>query len=116
MEPNNEANSDEHEQLTPSSTTKTELVSKWLTMEEVGVRFNMEGPRLENACKYLEKRTATLKNNNDGSTITTTLYKVSWVIETTTLVTPALGALIADMPIWPMPKALFGHRDTDDEL
>ena len=95
MEPHNANNAHElayEQQLRPEITTKTEHITRWWTIERVGEHFKMAGPFLENACKYMEKKTEMV----DGEP--TTFYKVSWTIETTTLVTPALANLIADMP------------------
>ena len=57
---------------------------EWLTMDQIRDKYKMDGPFLENALKYMKKKTLT----TDDYVTTITMYQVPWREKITVVSTP----------------------------
>ena len=65
---------------------------EWLTRDEIRVKYEMDGPFLENALKYMKKKTVTKYGDDDTIITQQTFYQPTRREKITVVSTPVTDA------------------------
>ena len=65
---------------------------EWLTRDEIRVKYEMDGPFLENALKYMKKKTVTKYGDDDTIITQQTFYQATRREKITVVSTPVTDA------------------------